>query len=211
MEPSFWNARWKEGRIGFHEGRPNAYLTRFGNKLGEQRHVLVPLCGKTEDLAWLAARGHRVIGIELVEDAARAFFAEHRMTPHEDSLGPFKRFHADAITLLTGDFFKAEPAHVHQVDAFFDRAAIVALPEVTRERYVRHLRTLLPQGALGLTITFEYPEGYIEGPPFSVPEAELRALYRGAHVELLAEGPAQGPRFTEAGGKAMERCFFLTL
>ena len=77
MEPSFWLERWRENRIGFHEGHPNSYLERHRSELGAGRRVLVPLCGKTEDLAYLASLGHHVVGIELAEAAARAFFVEH--------------------------------------------------------------------------------------------------------------------------------------
>ena len=34
MEPSFWIDRWREGKIGFHEGQPNALLVRFAARLG---------------------------------------------------------------------------------------------------------------------------------------------------------------------------------
>jgi hypothetical protein len=57
MEPGFWRARWSEGRIGFHEGTSNAHLRKNVDVLAGARRVLVPLCGKAEDLAVLAAAG----------------------------------------------------------------------------------------------------------------------------------------------------------
>ena len=69
MDPSFWRDRWQAGQIGFHEGRPNSFLERFADRLPRGGRVLVPLCGKAEDLAYLAGRGHEVVGVELVEDA----------------------------------------------------------------------------------------------------------------------------------------------
>jgi thiopurine S-methyltransferase len=80
MDAAFWQARWDTGQIGFHEGRPNRYLTEFVDTLGEGRRVLVPLCGKTVDLAYLAERGHQVVGVELVEAAVIGFFAERELT-----------------------------------------------------------------------------------------------------------------------------------
>ena len=55
------------------------------------------------------------------------------------------------------------------VDGYYDRAALVALPPEMRARYVAHVAALLPSGARGLLVSFEYlpAEG---GPPFSVPE-----------------------------------------
>jgi thiopurine S-methyltransferase len=207
MDPSFWQERWREGRIGFHEGQPNTLLERYGQRLGGTRRVLVPLCGKSEDLAWLAAQGHQVVGVELVESAVRAFFAEHGLTPRESQVGGLRRFEAGAVTLVQGDFFACTAAELGACDAFYDRAALIALPPELRARYVRHLRGLLQPGAPGLVITLEYAQERMEGPPFSVLEAELRALYQGAHVALLAERPAQAPRIAELGLEAHERCF----
>ena len=62
MEPDFWRARWSEGRTAFHEGKPNEHLVKHRALLGKATRVFVPLCGKAEDLAYLAANGHEVIG-----------------------------------------------------------------------------------------------------------------------------------------------------
>jgi thiopurine S-methyltransferase len=74
-----------------------------------------------------------------------------------------------------------------------------------RVRYAAHLRTLLDPNTPGLVITFEYPDGALDGPPFSVPEAELRAYF--PKVMPLAERPADGPRIRETGATAMERLY----
>src|SRR3546814_12861307 len=43
--------------------------------------VFVPLCGKSLDMAWLAARGHRVLGVELSPLAVGQFFDENGLAP----------------------------------------------------------------------------------------------------------------------------------
>lgn len=209
MDAAFWHGRWSEGRIGFHEGAPNAALGRHHERLGAGRRVLVPLCGKAEDLAFLAAQGHEVVGVELVESAVQAFFDEHALTPQVTRGGPLTRWVAGPLTLLSGDVFEVTAALLGPVNALYDRAALVALPEAMRADYVRLLRRLLPTGSPGLLVTLEYAQGRLSGPPFSVPEAELRALFDGCALELLEEGPADGPRFTEAG--AIERCHLVRL
>jgi len=188
METDFWISRWQEGRIGFHEGRPNELLVQHADRLAGRKRVLVPLCGKSEDLAFLASRGHEVVGVELVEDAVKAFFAEHDLTPAVEPQGALTAYRAEGLTILAGDFFAVTPADVGVVDAFYDRAALVALPEPMRARYVAHLRSLVAPGAAGLVVTFEYAPHVRNGPPFSVPEQEMRALYDGWHIELLARG-----------------------
>lgn len=186
METDFWIARWQEGRIGFHEGQPNALLVRFADELKARKRVLVPLCGKSEDLAFLASRGHEVVGVELVEDAVRAFFAEHGIEPFVEPQGALTAWRAGGLTILAGDFFAATQSDVGDVDALYDRAALVALPEAMRARYVSHLRSLLVPASVGLVVTLDYPPHVRSGPPFSVPETELRSLYAGWGVELLA-------------------------
>ena len=207
MDIEHWAARWREGRIGFHEGRPNTFLERHVDRLGPARRVLVPLCGKTEDMAFLAARGHEVVGIEVIEDAVRAFFAEHDLTPEVRDRGDVRAYTAGGVTILAGDLFACTAETAGRVDALYDRAALVALPPEARPRYVEHLRALLAAGSPGLLVTFEYPQERMSPPPFSVSEGEVRSLYTGAVVELLEHGPAEGPRFRDAGVAANERCF----
>lgn len=206
-----WHDRWREGRIGFHEGQPNAWLSQHLEVLGERQTVLVPLCGKAVDLAFLAERGHRVVGVELVEDAVRSYFSERGLVPEVQPRGGLRSYSVGMVTLLAGDFFATTPELVGSATAFYDRAALIALPADLRGRYVQHLRGLLPPQSRGLLITVEYPQAELDGPPFSVPEAEVRAHYVGAQVDSLGEGPALGGRLEALGSRARERCFRVTL
>lgn len=208
MDPAFWRARWQERRIGFHEGAPNAFLAKYADRLEGSRRILVPLCGKTEDLAFLASRGHEVVGIELVESAVREFFADHQITPEVSQQAGFAVYSAGSLTVLAGDFFSASPALVGEVDAIYDRAAMIALPSDMRARYVDHLRAISPGATRMLLVTVEYPQELMEGPPFSVDETEVRARYTNAPIELLDQGA--GPR-DRAEGKLVEKCYFVTL
>ena len=205
MQPAFWMERWSEGKIGFHEGAPNTFLARHASRIADRRRVLVPLCGKSEDLAYLAAHDHEVIGIELVEDAVRAFFAEHDATPSITRRGPLAIYTSGAITVLAGDVFAVNEADVGAIDAIYDRAALIALPPELRRRYLDHLRTLVPSRTQALLVTLEYPQDKRDGPPFSVPETEVRALY--ASAELIDERLATGGRIADAGLSAIERCY----
>lgn len=189
MDIAFWAGRWNEGRIqGFHEGKANELLARFANELGDGRTVLVPLCGKAEDLAYLASRGHHVVGIEVVEDAVKAFFAEHGLTPTVRPGKGAKIYEAAGITILCGDVFAVTPEDTGPVDALYDRAALVALPPDMRKRYAAKVKSLLSPGAKGLLVTLEYKEGTVTPPPHSVVESEVRALYE--NVRPLYNEPA---------------------
>ncbi len=209
MEPSFWKARWEEGRIGFHEGTPNAFLERHVARLGERGRVFVPLCGKAEDMAFLAKQGHEVVGIDLVESAVRDFFREHALEPVEEKSDRFTTLRAGAFTLHAGDVFAIEPRDLAGVTAVYDRAAVVALPPDLRTKYAAHLRSLVPAGTPILVVTFDYPQEKMEGPPFSVPEEELRRLYAGLSIERLDEAPIATGRLADAGVGATEQCWLV--
>lgn len=188
MESNPWRERWREGRIGFHLTAPNPLLVAHADVFPEGARVLVPLCGKSLDLGWLAARGHSVVGVELVEDAARAFFAEAGLSPERREDGPFIHYQSGNVEILVGDLFDANPVRLGQFDAVFDRASMIALPEPVRARYVPLVRSLLKPGGVVLLITLDADVG--GGPPFALPDAEVRRLYAADGITVLGETDA---------------------
>ena len=63
-----WLERWRDGRIAFHRDAVHPALERYWPDLQNQgSKILVPLCGKSLDMRWLAGQGHPVLGIELAE------------------------------------------------------------------------------------------------------------------------------------------------
>ena len=80
MHQNFWQERWARNEIGFHleDVHPACAVTGRGWLLPEDAAVLVPLCGKSLDLAWPAGQGHRVLGVELSQKAVEAFFRRAR-------------------------------------------------------------------------------------------------------------------------------------
>jgi thiopurine S-methyltransferase len=208
MERSFWISRWQEKKIGFHEGAPNTYLVAHADWLADRRRILVPLCGKTEDLAYLASRGHDVIGIELVEDAVKQFFDEHGTVPTTVTSGEHVIYTAGAITVIAGDFFGVTQDQTGPIDAIFDRAALVALPPDIRARYVTHLRHLASDATRELLVSIEYPPEASNGPPFSIEEPEVRRTFAGSSIQVLGGGPDPQGRLE---GRMIERCYAIEL
>ncbi len=94
MEPAFWHERWKLGQIGFHQQRVHPGLQDHAEAfLGSaSQRVLVPLCGKSLDLDWLARQGHDVVGVELSEVAVQQFHEEHDRTPEVETHGPYTAY-----------------------------------------------------------------------------------------------------------------------
>ncbi|HEV7130020.1 MAG TPA: thiopurine S-methyltransferase [Ktedonobacterales bacterium] len=213
MDPDFWHQRWREGRTGFHQDRPTPLLLEHWSALalspGSQ--VFVPLAGKSLDLVWLVAQGHRVLGVELSPLAVAQFFDEHGLTPqvHDSRCG--RHYRAGNIELICGDVFSLDADVLADCTAVYDRAALIALPPPLRRRYVRELHALLPAGCRGLLITLEYPPHEKQGPPFAVPEAEVRELYgRDWQVETLERRDilAQQPGFIAEGVSVLETAVY---
>jgi thiopurine S-methyltransferase len=155
--------------------------------------VLVPLCGKTLDLCWLAAQPGvtQVVGVELVRQAVDAFAVEHP----ELALKPLRRkeerrgFNSalgnGRLSLLCGDVFALPPSPAF--DRIFDRASLIALEPSLRAAYVRTLTAALKPGGQVLLQTLvrrEAPASATStpGPPFSVSEADVAALYGDAYM-----------------------------
>jgi thiopurine S-methyltransferase len=208
MEPEFWHKRWSTNQIGFHLPEVNPYLQRFWSQLGVEQgsRVLVPLCGKTLDLLWLAQQGYSVLGVELSEKAAADFFLEHQLEPSVSEEGAFKVFRAADIEIRCGDFFALSPEDVNDCTALYDRAALIALPGPMRERYAAHLQKILPQ-CVGLLITLDYAQDEMPGPPFSVGDDEVQRLLGEVwRLEVLQEQDVLGEswKFLQAGVKRLD-------
>ncbi|MET0889235.1 MAG: thiopurine S-methyltransferase [Stenotrophomonas maltophilia] len=204
MNPDFWHDRWREGRIGFHQETETPWLPKLWPTLAvpEGSRVFVPLAGKSLDMLWLRAKGHRVLGVELSRLAVEQFFAEHGLTPTIRESRHGTHYVHDGIELICGDAFALDAGALADCDAVFDRAALIALPPELRLRYVGELYSRLPSGCRGMLVTLEYPQEQKAGPPFSVDEAEVRALYqRDWTVSLLerADILAMQPGFIEEG------------
>jgi len=206
MHPDFWHQRWQQQQIGFHQATPTALLQKHWPALGvpADARVFVPLCGKSLDMAWLAAQGHRVLGVELSRLAVEQFFAEHGLQPDIEDSRYGIRFRAGDIEIICGDVFGLDAELLASCSAVFDRAALIALPPAMRQRYVGELHARLPGGCRGLLITLEYPQQDRDGPPFSVPEDEVRALYAETwDIDLLERRaiPAGHPGFVNGASR----------
>ena len=204
MDREFWLQRWAQGEIGFHQPAVNPYLQHYWNTLGVSAGttVLVPLCGKSHDMAWLRTQGYCVLGVEISRRAAEEFFRENALRVRQEHHGPFIHYQSAGIDLLVGDIFDLDPELAGSIGAVYDRASLVALPPAMRRRYATHLGALLRPGTPMLLITFEYDQQQMPGPPFAVLEPEISALYDAAfRLDVLwtADVLKCYPRFHERG------------
>ncbi|HEY0264262.1 MAG TPA: thiopurine S-methyltransferase [Granulicella sp.] len=194
MNKQFWQDRWTNNQIAFHNAEANPLLVRHFNALKRRTDssVFVPLCGKSQDLRWLAEQGCRVIGAELSRIAVEQFFEELGAEPRMTSVGCLRLYEAQAISIYQGSVFDLTPEMLGTVDFVYDRAALVALPKEMRDLYVPHLVNLT-SSAQQLLISYEYDQTCDDGPPFSVTEHELRRLYEGIFdIRLLERQEVKG-------------------
>ena len=204
MEPDFWRQSWAEGRTGFHQAEYNRHLVAYADRMvgGDRARVLVPLAGKTRDLRFLTDRGHEVVAVELVESAVAAYFEEQGLEPTRDASSGHPIYRSPGLEFHACDLFALDAAAVGRIDWIFDRAALVALPEATRARYVPHVLSLLRPGGEALVVNFAYDQDRMAGPPFSVTDEEVaRRFGGGAHLERLAHADVidRAPQFRDRG------------
>ncbi|WP_431702244.1 thiopurine S-methyltransferase [Pseudomonas sp. BR20] len=213
MEPKFWQERWARNQIGFHLPEVNPYLLRYwpSLSLAQGAKVLVPLCGKSLDLMWLASNSYHVLGVELSEQAVEAFFSEQNLTPRITWHGVFKVYQADLIEIWCGDFFALDAGALADCTALYDRAALIALPPLMRAQYAEQLNSLLRPGCQGLLITLDYDQTQKAGPPFAVTDDEVKVLL-GFHwsLEVLEAQDILGEswKFAQDGVTRLEECVY---
>ena len=215
MDPEFWLERWQSNLTGFHQDTVNDYLLRCWPQLNiaAGSRILVPLCGKSLDLLWLQEQGYLVTGIELSQLAVEAFFAEHGLTPAIDKMPCGLRYRCDRLEVLCADYFSLNQQDTGSVTAFY-RAALIALPAALRPAYVAHLVSLLDPGSTGLLVTLDYDQAQMDGPPFSVADAEVQRLF-SAHYDtrqlLRRDVLATHERFRDKGLTALfEQAYVLS-
>ncbi len=204
-----WLKRWEAGNTGWHEQDGNAFLKKYWPKDGNVERVLVPLCGKSPDLLWLAGQGHTVIGAEISELAVRGFFTDHGLAYSTETAGELVRYVASTlpITIFCGDYFSLS---IPSCDGLYDRGSLIALPAAKRAEYVQQTKALLDKRSTRLIVTVEYDQTIVDGPPFSIREGELKEywpdLRKCDEQEAIASGP---PKFREAGLTEMSETVWL--
>ena len=184
MDPNFWHQRWAKNEVAFHEGKPNQLLTAYFHELSlaKGRRIFVPLCGKTRDIPWLLSKGYQVAGAELSQLAIEQLFMDLGLQPEITEAGELFRWRAQHLDIFVGDVFALSRNMLGSVDAVYDRAALVALPEPVRPRYAAHLMELTHH-APQLLICYDYDQRAMDGPPFSIGNDEVARHY-GATFDL---------------------------
>ncbi|HEX4333081.1 MAG TPA: methyltransferase [Usitatibacter sp.] len=155
--PEFWDLRYSTAFAPWDAGKVPRRLTEFVASRPASR-VLVPGCGIAHDVAFLAAAGWDVTGIDFSPEAVKAA---------RSVLGPF------ASRVHEADFFA--PIAGEPFDLVYERAFLCALPRRLWPRWAERVAALVRPGGL-LAGFFFLAEGE-RGPPFPLhSHEELRGL-----------------------------------
>src|SRR5258708_8685212 len=194
MDGSFWHRKWDRNEIAFHEREANPLLVTYFSDLSLPKgsRVFLPLCGKTLDIHWLLSHGYWVAGSELSKVAVEQLFSELGVEPNTTAVDPITRYSANNIDIVVGDIFGLPRSLLGQVDAVYDRAALVAFPQPLRDRYAAHLVRITDR-APQLLISYVYDQRLLDGPPFSVSQEEIDRQYQASYdLKLLASVDIKG-------------------
>jgi len=152
-------------------------------ELPEGATVLVPLCGKSKDLHWLADHNFHVIGVDVSPKALKTVMNKRPDNFTKSTSHGLTRYRSKAMELWEGDFLKLPPMEIPPLHAIYDKAALIALPPDKRKPYAEKVLELCSSTTQIFLQTFEYEQSEMNGPPFSVPQKEVNELF-GRHFEI---------------------------
>ena len=179
MDKEYWLKTWALKDIQFHSDQVDSHLIEYIEKLKLQPGdlILVPLCGKTRDLMWLAKAGFRVIGVEISPIACEEFFSDFGITPNIIKTSSFTKYQYENITLFCGDIFNLNPNDLPNIRAIFDHRALIALPAPLRTKYVNHLLHCASDNHIKILLIVLHSSNEVKGPPFPISDQEIKILY----------------------------------
>jgi thiopurine S-methyltransferase len=207
MEHNFWHNKWEINQIGFHLDyihpllKRNLELFKVAGVLKIQDKIFVPLCGKTLDIGYLLSQGYSVVAVELSEIAVQAVFQALDLQPEISEWRGGKLYQTKNLQIYAGDFFALTQAELGDIALIYDRAALIALPELVRSDYAKYLEKIT-QRAPQLLITLDYDQTIANGPPFAVSGKDVESLYADTYpIQLIEEADIidEEPRFKAKG------------
>ncbi|XP_025915315.1 thiopurine S-methyltransferase isoform X2 [Apteryx rowi] len=155
-----WLQRWETGKIGFHKEQRHPLLQKYLDILLNGRsglRIFFPLCGKAVEMKWLADMGHRVIGVEISEQALKEFFAEHSLPYREEPVPGTSG--AKMLQSMSGNI------------------SLYCCSIYDLSSYASLMISLMEKSSSYLLVTVLYDPNKHKGPPFYVPESEIKSLY----------------------------------
>lgn len=172
----FWLNKWESKEIGFHQNRVHNLLSKykdfFSSASSSKDYILVPLCGKSLDLIYLASLGLNVVGVELSSIACEEFFSENKIEFSKTQKSYWIEYTSSQITIICGDIFEIDFSQ-YQFHYLYDRASLIALNTNLRAKYISLIKKLKVSNQLIITLEFDSESG----PPFSISDKDITLYY----------------------------------
>ena len=182
MKQEDWEQRWKYSIVLFHEHNVHQDLIKYEDKLLPSQtklKVLLPWCGKTLDMLYLADKGHQVIGVDITEAPIHQFFNEHNLKYVSEKQGLVTKYQAldKDITLYRGDMYQMDSTTIGKVDAVWDSGAFISSNPSQREEYIKAMVNLLKPTSKYLLNTFHYVSSTWNEVPYSITDNEIESYF----------------------------------
>lgn len=236
-----WSDKWSKNEVGWHIRRVNPYLQKHFQQMIPEANVgnmgsriLIPFCGKTVDMAFLAKCGFRVVGMDGVKKALDEFAKEQGVTkelvpidlPPEMGADRYNAFAtlipaaegagepSPPVILIQGDFMdlgQAEADVLVPFDAAFDRGSLVAVEPKDRRKYASAMGRMIAPGGRVLLCAVEhdaFKDGRL-GPPFEVTEMDIRTLFSEEFDVTPLERDDKPEEFADRGCKRFTEAIYL--
>jgi SAM-dependent methyltransferase len=190
LTPEAWDERYRAKETAWELGRAAPPLARWLTANPPSGRVLVPGCGRGHEARLAAALGARwVLGLDL---SALALKEARSLTPSSET----------RVAWALADVRRL-PAAAERVFALvLEHTCFCALDPSDRAGYVDEVARVLKPGGLlvGLFyVDFDNPDG----PPFGLPQPELRALLEGKFKVLTWESHPADSVERRAGREAL--------
>jgi SAM-dependent methyltransferase len=179
--PDFWTGRYHDGDSHWELGEPSpalehalaaGLLEELGVASGDR--VLVPGCGRGQDLLPFVRRGFEVVGVDFAAPAAA---------------GAREMLSAQGLsaTVIQADLFALGSEHDARYGLVFDHTCVCALSRDRQVRYAECLRRWLRPGGVFVHVAFpaDPEKPYEEGPPFRMLRPDCEAIF-APHFEPIA-------------------------
>jgi SAM-dependent methyltransferase len=174
--PTFWEARYNDGRDGWDLGQPTPPFVDLlqGPDAPPPGRLFVPGCGRGYDAIWFAQHGFDVTAVDFAETALR------------DARRNAKRAGVN-VQFIRHDLFTLPTSFDHNFDYVIEHTCFAAIPPERRRDYVQLVKRLLkPDGSY---IALFFTHGNPGGPPFTTTADEIRSLFGSDFVIEKLEPP----------------------
>lgn len=199
LQKEYWEKRWEIDYIIWHQSTGNERMQRVLDRVLKEElagkepsdiKVLLPLCGKTNDMYQMYKRGFTVVGIDWATQPINDFFKENNIETDPSSSSSFIKSKDGRLIIGIGDWFSfgttAESEKrfpFDKYDVIWDRGCFDSINVNLREKFAAKIVPLLaPTGVLIQDAKIYELKGY-KGPPLPLTESDLQKYY-GSHLSV---------------------------